>query len=309
MQGAEEVRATPNIAKIATGVQSDLVITPALTKYLMQEPGPYYSEIVADLIKDQLLGEERIRYGSFSASSISLHCFRAGVFQFLGAKQNEGSDSLRNAVLSNLFLDGHWRHLRLQAVCLEIGVIDTIEFLMVDENLKLIGTADGISFEHNYGVEFKGAHERQFQIIRRMKRPVEHHYWQVHAYMLLTGMKTWYIVYEDKNSSDWKEYKITRDERVIDQIKGYLRSCHTILNTEQLPPMLEPCTSKEGPYKGCNYRDICERCGTWPQDKDVSVSREALVQIRPKRRTGGRVNLDRPSVSSESITEVFPSTS
>lgn len=303
------MRGTPNIAKVATGVQEGLVITPALTKYLMNDPGPYYSELVADIIKEQLTGQERIRHGSFSASAISLHCYRAGVFQFLGATQDAGPDTLRNVVLSNLFLDGHWRHLRLQAICLEMDVIDTIEYLMVDDQYKLVGTADGISFEHGYGVEFKGAHSRQFQIIRRMKRPIEHHVWQVHAYMLMTGMDTWYVFYEDKDTSDWKEYKITRDEAIIDQIKMYLTSCHTILDTQLLPPMLGECTRGEGPWWGCNYRDICKGCDEWPRESNVSVSREELIQITPKRRGGKVTKLPPISASSKSITEVFPSTS
>jgi hypothetical protein len=300
------MRSTPNLSKISIGLQGKLAITPAVTKYMMLDPGPYYSEETIEIITNQLAGSGRIRHSSFAASSLSLHCYRAGVFQWLGATQNAGRDEIRNAVLSNLFLDGHWRHLRWQAVLLECGVIDTIEHLMQDHGM--IGTADGVNFAENFGVEIKGCNSYQYTIIVRMKRPLEHHIWQVHAYMLLTGMDLWYVLYENKDTNDWKEFRIERDPLITDEILRYVKSSRSVIELKQLPEMLPDCKEKIGAYRGCNYTDVCERSKEWPRDQDVSVSRVDLPTRKGKR---GKVtaSVGLPSVSSGSITEQWPSNS
>lgn len=278
-----------NLKRIVSFNQQGLVLSQELTKYFMSGAAPLYPEDVIEIIAQQLRSQPRDRTRSLSASSLPIHCERAGVFQWVGAKQNSSRDELRDAILNNLFLDGHWRHLRWQAVLLDSGLADTIEWSMKDDALGIKGTADAISFEHGYGIEIKGCHDHQFQILTNMKAPLQSHIFQVQAYMLLTGIERWHVLYENKNTNNFREFVVEKDEGAFDQIRRYTNSIKVLIErTRVLPDVLDECSRKEGAYKGCAYSDVCRETKEWPHDNKTSVSKSNLPN--PTRRRG-KVNI------------------
>ena len=299
------MKATPNLKRVKVAQEQGLKLTPTLVSYFMSNPEPFYPTDIAEMIADQLTTPGRVRTGSLAASSLPLHCYRAGVFQWIGADQNASRDELRDAILNNLFLDGHWRHLRLQATLLVTDLIDTIEHPLHHKELNIRGTADGISFEHGYGVEIKGAHDFSFQMLGNMKKPLDSHYWQTQAYLMLTGFDRWYVLYENKNTSDFKEFVVEPDQFMFDEIRQYARTVNTVLeHSRELPPMLPGCTQHDDTFKRCQYSTLCGGLsGSWPSDRQVSVSRSQLPM--PKKKRGTVTKLPSVSVSSPSGAEGF----
>ena len=117
---------TPNLTKVLRAVkQSDLIITPDLTRFLLKTPNFDVEPWIADLIRDLLVKKQRDRTGSFSSSAAG-QCGRKQLFQYLGVDPGGMTDPQ----LQNIFFDGTWRHLRWQAMLLQAGILTKVETML-----------------------------------------------------------------------------------------------------------------------------------------------------------------------------------
>jgi hypothetical protein len=257
-----------------------LIITPRLNMWLLQHGDDGYSEATVAKIAEQLRSKPRIRHSSFSSSGAGA-CLRAQVLSFLGVVGEGAIDPQ----LANIFQDGKWRHLRLQAAMLEAGIIDEIEYVLSWPKLRSRGTADGagvVPMDHpmqrwrgkSFGVEVKGVSTFQFSKYEGAD-PNAKHEAQVDRYFLASGFDLFVFLYEDKTTQRMLEWVVEPDARKIAAARAELVELNTAVDTKTLPSMLPGCQMRNGiEWTHCSFagkHGACPRAGSWPSKELITA--------------------------------------
>jgi hypothetical protein len=237
--------------------QQDLPITVRHERWLATHSNVRYPSEHVATIADLLVGGDRERLHSFSSSSTG-DCHRKQIFSYLGM-QGKGTD----ASLANIFHTGNFIHLKWQLAGLTEGWLKQIEVPLHSEKYNLKGTMDGILWD-NSGFEFKSINSNGFKSVMQFG-PKKEHIMQVHAYMLLTGIDAFSVVYENKDNGEWRELRVHRDDETIDLVKKHLVQLNYHLEEKLLPSPLEECKLKEGKYIRCPFKDRCLKVKAWDE--------------------------------------------
>jgi hypothetical protein len=242
-------------------VQSDLPITVRHEKWLTNNSNPKYSADALIFAQQQLAGvtgSQRLRKQMFRASSAT-DCKRKQIFAFIKAPRRDEIESR----LAGIFATGNFMHLKWQMAGLTEGWLVRAEVPVDKDDLNAGGTMDGVLYTGG-GFEFKTINDRGYQMVL-MNGPQPGHISQVHNYMYLGDIDHFSIVYENKNTAEWREFKIERDEYLIEQAKKGFEELNEHLDKKRLPKMLSDCEIGEGAtYRQCPFRDICPKpSGVW----------------------------------------------
>ena len=254
----------------ATANSGGLIVTPRYEQYLATHPNILIDEAIADFIKSELTTPQRNRRATFSASSRGA-CARAQVFQFTPVKPVAKLDSQKHA----FFHQGTFMHLKWQALLLDAGILDEPEISCRWEKYRLTGTIDGagpvvdagqVSMwgTDRFGWELKSINSRGFQWIQD-RGPNHHHLLQIHAYMLAMGWNVWSLMYENKDTQEWKEFVVHFDQEIANEVEHELSSLNWHVENKALPPILDECKKKQGAYKRCDFAHTCLDQDSWPQ--------------------------------------------
>lgn len=192
---------------------------------------------------------ERIRTGTFSASGAST-CLRKRQFEYLGIDKKPFSKETQN-ILAN----GDYVHLRHQVAGLVGGYLDDVEVSLRKDELKLTGTADGVTTDKEF-VEYKSIHANGFDSVSTFGVREDHEY-QVNSYLYLGDYESALVVYENKNTQRLKEYRVYRDEQKIRRIVEDLEVLNEYTNDRKLVPVKSACASRTGAYKTCPFAPLC----------------------------------------------------
>lgn len=202
-----------------------------------------------DALQQIMTRAERIRTNTLSASGAG-RCQRERQFAYLGKTRRKPEP--RGA---NIFANGDYVHLRHQVAGLVAGYLSEVEYFVSNEEWGLTGTADAITTEGDIA-EFKSINARGYAQVVTWG-PKRDHEEQIHSYMLLTGIDTAWLLYENKDTQQLKEFRVDRDEFLMDKVKRELAEVKEANERRELLPMLEPCKTREGQWRWCDYRDIC----------------------------------------------------
>lgn len=256
--------------------KDDLIITPRYELWIRQHPELILEPWVTDWMQSQLQGSPRIRSGSFSASSQG-SCPRQQVFSYVGAPQHNTTSSDQIMI----FQDGHFRHLKWQALHFQAGIISKAEVPIDLPEFKLKGTIDAIGSAEGwgrYGVEYKGANDRNYRWVLE-NGVMEKHMLQVHAYMLGSGLDLWSVIYENKNTQEWKEFTIRKSEEWMDRLMQEIQGLNFAIDSKTLPSVLESCIDKKAPYTNCPYKKFCLDTYYWHELEEV-MGRKRIKIVR-----------------------------
>jgi hypothetical protein len=241
---------------IVRSVQQDLPITMRMDDWLTQ-PNPLYSDkakTLASAVFNQELGGNRRRKQPFRSSSMGM-CKRRRLFAGAGFAEHGAID----AKLGNIFGTGNFLHLKWQMAGLTEGWLSEAEIALDKPSVRFGGTLDGKLFDGS-GFEFKTIHSAGFAQVMAYG-PKALHVLQVHSYMLLDESITAFsIVYEDKGTSEWREFRVQRDDQTISVVNEELEILNRHWEQKSLPKMLPDCETKEGStYRNCPFREICPK--------------------------------------------------
>lgn len=277
-----------NLKKLVRAVQSsDEILTAPVNEYLLVHHDDPYPDWVVDRIASLLRTVPRVRVGTFSASSAG-QCPRAQVLAALGA----AGDAI-DPQLANIFSDGKWRHMRWQAMLLTIGALLEIEYGLRWQPHWAVGTMDGLGVVpdthprkewrgEEFGFELKGVSTFLFANLKD-KGPMEKHLDQVHRYFLMSGLRLFVIVYEDKTTQEWKEWVIEADPKRLEAQKKELECLSESASRRQLPPMLPDCAKQKGEtFAQCPYGKsgrTCVQARDWPTDRTPGFERSGLAKV------------------------------
>lgn len=235
-----------------------LLVTPLHEDWLKTNADLHYSGAALEFAAQELGATGRDRRGGFSASALG-SCARSQQFTFLGMPTN----SLRprqHQVAHN----GNFVHLRWQMAGITAGWLARPEVPMPENEWGLSGTLDGV-LQGGEGLEIKSANERAYSSALSFGVKDEHMF-QVHSYMLGMLIDVFSVIYENKNTQDWVEYVVERDEGWIKKVKDACDQRWEGVAKRELEPRLDKCEYREGwQYDWCKYRDVCMATRSWPR--------------------------------------------
>lgn len=234
-----------------------LFVTEPHSKWLeIPEEDRLYTDEALAFIEQALRKQfKRPRDHRFSASSMG-ECERRILFGYAGAPQLPvPPDTL------DLMGLGEWGHLRWQAEGLSMGYMSQGEVWLHDKGLRIGGSADAI-LSDNSVFELKTVRSQKYAKITRDLEPVYAHRLQAEAYMMMGGYWAVSLVYEDRDSGAFHEFRFARDDAVERDLLERLAKLNRFVDLDALPEMLYDCEAKVGfTYKACPYRKHCPTRG------------------------------------------------
>lgn len=255
------VRLGPGVKAVVRASQEadQLIVTPALTKYFNEHPDIVYDPDVIERVTERVTRASESRLARLGASSAG-RCPREQILGFLGMPGHRHSQGLRM-----VFEDGHWRHMRLQALMLQAGIIEDIEVWGHWKAMRAAGQIDGHGYvpdDHpnpdfrgkEFGVEIKGANTWPFK--RMQEHGLTPYRKQVARYFLYTGYELFVIYAEDKNCQESFEWVVSENDLVqeMDDQRAELAFLNKHLDQHMLPGKLTECQAAKGPtFRDCVY--------------------------------------------------------
>lgn len=250
---------------LVRAVQQDLPITVRHENWLINNADPVFSVhavTFATMVLGGEIGGKRSRKPGFRASGFG-KCARARVFARVGTK---GLPTNWDSTQSNTLFTGNVMHLKWQLAGLTEGWLAQAEVAMHSDELDLGGTADGFVWDGSL-FEFKSINSRGYKWVMG-HGPNEDHLKQTGAYKLLNPeLKAASIVYENKESGEWREFRSYFDDSVMSAVRSELAFLRESVASKRLPPVLEDCAQRQGMvYRRCPFREICLKTrGAWHQ--------------------------------------------
>ncbi len=230
--------------------KQDLIVSPMHEEWLSHNGNPTYSPEALDFMRSELAKQGRKRKGTVSASALD-SCRRRQEFTFIGWPELPPSSKT-----AQIFHNGSFMHMRWQMAGLSAGWLAKAEVPVPVNDLNIAGTMDGIAHEGSI-VELKSINTNGFGRVAAFG-PQKNHRIQVGTYMYLSGVDKGCIVYEDKNTQEYREYIVEMDKDLEDLVTESAQEIWGLLKQEVLAEPLTDCEAKMGfRYQTCPYRDRC----------------------------------------------------
>lgn len=233
-----------------------LVVVGPHTEWLERpEEEQIYSERALQFVHDALRRKfKHERSGRFSPSAIG-KCPRRVVFGYAGAP------GLPPDIDNQEQMDhGSWSHLKWQAEGLTMDYMTDAEVWAYDEDLRCGGSMDAALVDDSI-FELKTVIWPIYnRVVQVASWPEYEHLLQTATYLLLADKEMASIVYEDRGSGQFHEFRIPRTDKLEAEVLRLLRSYAGYVDADELPPMLDRCEMRTGNvYKRCPFREICPK--------------------------------------------------
>lgn len=242
-----------------------LVVSERHENWLKSNANPTYSERALKHCETELRKQAspRIRRSTVSASSLG-SCRRRQIFTFLG-----WSELPPTPKLATIFQNGTMMHIRWQMAGLTEGWLAEAEVPVGKNAMSLSGTQDGIAHEGSV-VEFKSINSNGFRGVNTFGVKDEHRF-QVGTYMATTGNTKAVVIYEDKDTQEFKEFVVELDDQLAWDIQEITDLIWGLINDKNLPEPLGDCIDQKGyRYHGCPFRDRCLKIKNWQEAQDLA---------------------------------------
>lgn len=247
------------LSEVIRAVQTDLPITMRHERWLAKNANPHYTAESAAFAAQALSGKWTNRPRMLFRSSATGMCARRRIYSAIGIAEADTSDSK----MANIFHTGNFLHLKWQLAGLTEGWLKEAEVIADNPAIRFGGTLDGLIVDGS-GFEFKTINSRAHTFT--WKDPKEIHVRQVHAYMYLRpDIERFSIIYENKDTAEWREMRVEKDEKIIHSIDREVHELNQAFEDRKLPPVLPDCAKQIGTqYRQCPFSDICIGMKRWP---------------------------------------------
>jgi len=242
----------------------DLVVSRRHEEWLARNANPVYSDRALDFAAHQLAVLPRVRKGTISASSLG-GCKRKQQFEYIGMPQlpmdTKGALKVQN---------GMFMHLRWQMAGLTEGwLLEAEEPVPAARSTSmkisgLSGTMDGILYDESV-LELKSINAHGFSSLVTFGPPHEHLI-QMSAYLLCTGRKKGVFIYENKDTQEYTEIVLDRDQLPLPDAELGAQDMLASNLVHELYEPLNDCMDQKGwRYQSCPYRDRCLEVRSWEE--------------------------------------------
>lgn len=245
---------------LINAVQADLPISRRHEEWLEHDSiyTPQALKFAQDVLSHDVGGSRR-RSTSFRGSSLH-ECQRKLILRTTKVSRSKREISTK---LRNIFNTGHFLHLKWQMAGLSAGWLEKAEIPYQDLRLDFGGTLDGILWDGSL-FEFKSINDYGYKSVLSYG-PKTEHLLQATSYMHLAHLSHCSFVYENKNTGEWKEFRVAKDEKIVTEILDNLQHLNELKMYKRLPEPLEKCIDKEGPYTQCEFNKVCLQLREWPE--------------------------------------------
>lgn len=246
-------------------IDTDLVVSARHEKWLSENSNPVYSDKALDFAVEALEAQAkpRDRRGTISASSLG-SCRRKQQFTFIGMPELPPSPKL-----AGIFQNGTFMHIRWQMAGLTEGWMKAAEVPVGRNDYGLSGTQDGIAYDDSV-IELKSTNSNGFNRVMTFG-PLGGHPFQVGTYVLTTGAEQGVLIYENKDTQDFKEFVLTRDDLPLDEIEVINDGLWKKIAGKELIDPLDECEAKAGyRYAGCPFRAHCLKINSWQHAEEIA---------------------------------------
>lgn len=254
------------LSQLITSIQRALPVTPRHEKWLSENPNLSYTERAKAWLATEVGKVGRDRSASFSASSMGM-CQRKRIFGYLGIPESRTLDGRTTTIFHN----GTWMHLRWQMAGLSAGWLAQPEVPSAAPDLRLKGTLDGV-LDTGEGLELKSINSNGFSYVMSAQEPKRAHIAQVGAYFVATDLDAFSLIYENKDTQDYKEFVIERTPTLVEVTRIELEKLNEYVVREELPEVKDLCWAKKGTeYLQCQYREICPLMRDWAHAQETAT--------------------------------------
>lgn len=143
--------------------------------------------------------------------------------------------------LQLIFDDGNWRHLRWQMLFYKMGIVESMEEFKSEGDLELGGSLD-IKIvlrirnkKMRIIVDIKGINASGWQHVSTTGKPPMSHVVQLRTYMMLHGIMTGVLWYEDKNTNRIYEFIIKASDKWEKSIRKRAARMKTFAAAQAFP--------------------------------------------------------------------------
>lgn len=200
---------------------------------------------------------EHERSNRISPSGVGDDCQRRILFGYAGAPK------LPPAIADQDNMDsGSWLHLKWQAEGLSQGYLEQCEAWFHSEDYRMGGSLDGLGPEVGI-VDFKFNRASVYnRVVLNNRAPKWEHAMQWEAYSLLSGVEFGSIVYVDRESGAFHEFRMQTEESRRNELHHVLNDLHGWIDAGELPQMLLECQRQSGwMFRNCDFREHCPLAG------------------------------------------------
>ena len=235
LKGEEEVVAEKIKPKKDDSDRLDLALLAAIDRKLDEETKPYVKTKVG-----------------FSPSDTN-DCARRMVYLLRGTEITPTF----NARTLRIFGNGHGVHERIGGYFDALGITISKEEELWNPMPPIKAFLDlKIDWHGTKIVEIKSISDAGFQYLLDFNKPKKDHYKQLQVYLRLTVCTQGYILYENKNTQEFKIFTVDYNEKFVDDLfEGYLEIYKYFM--EGVLPV-RPARSKDSPKcRQCELQDLC----------------------------------------------------
>lgn len=257
------------LSKLIASIKSELPVTPRHEAWLAENPNADYTEQAKAFLATEIGKPQRDRSQAFSASGATL-CHRRRLFSYLGVP--EGTRFSSRTI--QIFHNGTFMHLRWQLAGISAGWLAQPEAFAHHDELRVKGSLDGI-LDTGQGLELKSINSNGFNWISTAEQPKAQHLGQVGTYfVMLPEIEAFSVIYENKDTQDYKEFLITREKGTVTSARIELEVLNEHVDQRSLPEVKDGCWAKQGSeYMQCPFREICPTIGSWEQAEELAAAR------------------------------------
>lgn len=260
------------LSRLISSIHQELPVTPRHEKWLLENPNANYSASAKNFLSCEIGKPQRVRTGSFSASSAGI-CPRRRQFDFLGLP----TTTRLNARTVSIFHNGTWTHLRWQMAGMSAGWLARGEVPVENTDLMLKGTMDGV-LDTGEGLEIKSINSNGFNYVMSQQTPKLAHQLQIAAYFLATDIERFSVIYENKDTQDYKEIVFPRSPGAVTAARTDLEKIVDKTVHEELCEIKDLCWAKQGSeYLQCPYRSVCLEIKNWAHAVEKSSESTSAV--------------------------------
>lgn len=258
----------PTLKELIRSIEQgdNLVVTYPHARWLeMPEQEQVYSPEAIEHVSKVLRREyKHERSGRFSPSAMG-KCPRRIVLGYAGAPQLP--PDLDNQEQMD---HGSWTHLKWQAEGITMGWMKAAEVWTYSEDLWTGGSMDG-DLEDGSNFELKTAGWNVYsKVVTIDHSPNFEALLQDATYKLLADKDWSSIVYEDRSSGQFHEFRYPRDAKLEKEVIRRIRSYQGYVEQDELPPVLPDCEMRVGTeYRRCPFRKNCLKAKTVSQFEEA----------------------------------------
>ena len=133
---------------------------------------------------------------------------------------------------------------------------------------KNLGTMDGISDKGSV-VEIKTANSNSFRRVMQFG-PLGGHAEQVGTYVLTSGAERGIMLYENKDTQEFKEIVLEREDLPLAEIAQRAEQIWDSIANRKLAEPLPQVYESKFPCATCPFRDVCPKIKNWDQAEEIA---------------------------------------